>query len=91
MTTKNVIEPNLIGFPNFMFSPIGSYPSVFGLSYPSMGTIPIWPQMANPITNVVLTPKPILKVSQIGVVSNKRDLLDDDNTSSKKKHNPKLP
>jgi hypothetical protein len=56
-----------------------------------MGTIPIWPQMANPITNVVLTPKPILKVSQIGVVSNKRYLLDDDNTSSKKKHNPKLP
>jgi hypothetical protein len=46
--------------------------------------------MANPIINIILTPKLVLKVSQIGVVADKIHLLDDDNTSSKKKHNPKL-
>jgi hypothetical protein len=47
--------------------------------------------MANPIINIVLSAKPVLRVSQIGVVVDKIDLLDDDNTISKKKHNPKPP
>ncbi len=91
MATKNIIEQNPIGFPNVMFFLVGSYPWIIGISYPSMGTTPIWPQMANPIINIVLSAKPVLRVSQIGVVVDKIDLLDDDNTISKKKHNPKPP
>jgi hypothetical protein len=41
-----------------MFSPIGSYPPFFGPTYLGMGIVPtIWPQMFDPIINVVLTPK----------------------------------
>jgi hypothetical protein len=43
---------------------------VFGLAYLGTGIIPIWPlnQMANHVTNVVLAPKLVLGVSQIGVI-----------------------
>jgi hypothetical protein len=64
MTTKNVVEQNLIRFSNYNFSPIGSYPPFFGLTYLGMGIVPtIWPQMFDPITNVVLAPKLVLGVT----------------------------
>jgi hypothetical protein len=87
VTTRNVIEQNPIGFPNFMFPSCGSYQLVFGAVYPSIGTTPTWPQMVEPITNNVLAPKLISRVLEIINIENP---LDDD-MSSKRRHNPKLP
>lgn len=87
MTTRNVIDQNPIGFPNFMFPSYGPYQLVFGTAYSSIGTTPTWPQMVKPITNNVLTPKLILRVLEIIDI---KDPLDDEDMSSERKHNPKL-
>jgi hypothetical protein len=80
MSIKNVIEQNLIGFSKFMFIFDGSYQLVFGLAYLGTGIVPIWPpnQMVNHVTNIVLAPKHVLGISQIGVVADAKNPLDDD-------------
>jgi hypothetical protein len=87
MITRNVIEQNPIGFPIFMFLSCESYQLVLGTTYMSIGTTPTWPQMVEPTTNNVLTPKLVSRVLEIIDI---KDPLDDDDMSSKRRHNPKL-
>jgi hypothetical protein len=90
--TKNVMEQNLVGFPNSMFLHIGPYIPYFGFGYSGIGSVFImWPPMSNPFANIMAPPKLVLGVAQIGVVTNHEEPLNEDNDSSKRKHNPRMP
>ncbi len=47
--------------------------------------------MSNPFANIMAPPKLVLGVAQIGVVTNHEEPLNEDNDSSKRKHNPRMP
>jgi len=63
----NVIEQNLIGFPNSMFfhvEPYRPYRPYFGYGYSGLGIVPaMLPPMFSPFTNITIAPKPILGVA----------------------------
>jgi hypothetical protein len=47
--------------------------------------------MFDPLTNPMASPKPILGITQAGIVTNHKEPLDEDDNYLEKKHNPKLP
>lgn len=54
----NLIEQNLVGFPNSMFPFVGPYPPFFGFGYNGMGSVPtMWPLMFGPFANIIAAPK----------------------------------
>jgi hypothetical protein len=89
---ENVIEQNLVGFPNSIHPYVGPYTSYFGFSYGGMGSaLIIWPLMSDPLTNLTAPPKLILGVTQVGIVIDCGEPLDEENDSSKRKHNLRMP
>ncbi len=62
--TKNVMENNLVGFPNSMFFHVGPCTPYFGPSYRGKGSVLImWPPIFDPLVNITTPPKPILGVA----------------------------
>ncbi len=60
LITKNVMEQNLVGFPNSMYPYVGPYTPYFGFGYGGIAGVPtMWPPMSNPLTNPTSSPKPI--------------------------------
>jgi hypothetical protein len=47
--------------------------------------------MSIPLTNLIAPPRSILGVAQIGIVMDYGEPLDEDNDSSKRKHNLRMP
>ncbi len=89
---RNVVEQNPIGFPNLMYLHVGPYTPKFGFGYQGIRSLPtMWPPMFNPLTNLTAPPKLILKITQARIVTNHRELLDEDEDYSKRKHNSKMP
>jgi hypothetical protein len=79
LITENVIEQNLIGFPNSIFLHVGPYRPYFGSGYSDMGSVPtMWLPISSPSTNITRTPNPIFKVAQAKVVIDNGEPLNDD-------------
>ncbi len=50
MLIGNVMEQNLVGFPNSMYLHVGTYTPYFGSSYKGVGGVPtMWPLMFDPL------------------------------------------
>jgi hypothetical protein len=90
--TGNVIEQNLVGFPNLMYPHVGPYTPYFGFSYKGVECDPImWPPMSDPLANFMTSPKPVLGIIQTRIVTNHEEPSNEDEDYSEKKHNPKMP
>jgi hypothetical protein len=50
----------------------------------------MWPPMSNPLTNFTAPPRSIWGVAQVGIVIDYGEPLDEDNDSSKRKHNLRI-
>jgi len=46
--------------------------------------------MFDPLANPIASPKLVLKIAQTRIITNRKELLDEDDDYSKKKHNPKM-
>jgi hypothetical protein len=51
----------------------------------------IWLPMFDPLPNFTTPPKLVLGIAQAGIVIDYGEPLHEDNDSSKRKHNPKMP
>ncbi len=79
---KNVIEQNLIGFPNSMCFHVEPYRPYFGYGYSGLGIVPaMLPPMSSHFTNITIAPNPILGVAQAKVVIDNGEPSDDDDIS----------
>jgi hypothetical protein len=86
------MEQNSIRFPNSMYPYVGSYTPQFGSNYKAVGVVPtMWPLMPNPLTNPTISPKPVLRIVQVRIVTNCKEPLDEDKGYSERKHNPRMP
>jgi hypothetical protein len=47
--------------------------------------------MSDPLANPTTSPKPILGIAQIGIITNCEKLLNEDKDFSKRKHNFRMP
>ncbi len=84
---KNVMEQNLIGFPNSMYLHVRPYTPYFGFSYRGMGGVPtMWPPLFNPLVNPMISPKLVMGIVQVNSVTNCGELLDKDKDYSMRKH-----
>jgi len=82
---NNIMEQNPVGFPNSVFLHVGPYTSYFCSSYDGIGSVFVmWPPMSNPLINITTSPKLVLGVAQVEIVTNHREPLDEDDDSSKK-------
>ncbi len=73
--TENVMEQNLVGFPNSMYLHFGPYTPYFGSSYEGIMSVPtIWPPMSNPLANPMTPLKPILGIAQAEIVLDCKEL-----------------
>ncbi len=45
----------------------------------------------SPFANIMAPPKLVSKVAQIGIITNHEEPLNEDNDSSERKHNPRMP
>jgi hypothetical protein len=89
---KNVMEQNLVGFPNSMYLHVGPYTPYFGYGYGGIKNAPsMWPPMSNPLTNPITPPKPILEITQNEIVADCGEPLGEDDDFHERKHNPKMP
>ncbi len=90
--TKNVMEKNLVGFPNSMFFHVGPCTPYFGPNYGGKGSVLVmWLPTFDPLVNIMTPPKPILGLAQTLIIIDYGELLDEDDDSSKRKHNPRMP
>ncbi len=56
----NVMEQNLVRFPNSMYTHVGPYTPYFGSGYGGIKGVPtMWPPMLDPLANPMASPKPI--------------------------------
>jgi hypothetical protein len=86
------MEQNLVGFPNSILLYVGPYITYFGVSYDGIGSAHVlWPLMFDCVTNIMAPPHPILGVAQVGIVTNHREPLDEDDDFFESKHNPRMP
>jgi hypothetical protein len=84
--TGNVVEQNS------MYPHVGPYTPYFGSSYQGIASVPImWYPMSNLLTNPMAPSKPISGIAQAGIVTNRKEFLDEDEDNSKRKHNSKMP
>jgi hypothetical protein len=89
---ENVMEKNLVGFPNSMFFHVGPCTPYSGPCYGGKGGAPVmWLPIFDPLVNIMAPPKLILGVAQALIIIDHMELLDEDDDSSKKKHNPRMP
>jgi hypothetical protein len=80
---NNIMEQNLVGFPNLVFLHVGPYISYFCSSYGGIGSALImWLPMSNPLANITTLPKLVLGVAQVEIVTYHREPLDEDDDSS---------
>ncbi len=87
----NVMEQNLVGYPNSMYPHVGPYTPYFGYVYEGiMSVFTMWPPKSDPLTNPTTPPKLVLGIAQIGIVTDQGELLEDDDYF-KRKHNPRMP
>jgi len=64
--TRNVMEQNLIGFPNSMYPHVGPYTPYFSSGYRGIRSVHImWLLVSNPLTNLATPLKPISKIAQV--------------------------
>jgi hypothetical protein len=76
---ENVIEQNLIGFPNSMCFHVETYRPYFGYGYSGLGIVlAVLPPMSSHFTNITIAPNPILGVAQAKVVTDNGEPSDDD-------------
>jgi len=62
--TKNVVEQNLVGFPNSMYPHVGPYTPYFGSSYKGIKSdCTMWPPMSDPLVCPTTPPKLILRIA----------------------------
>jgi hypothetical protein len=86
---KNIMEQNLVSFPNSMYFHVGPYTPYFGYGYGGIKNAPtMWPPMPNPLVNPITSPKPVLEITQNEIVG---ELLGEDDDFLERKHNPKMP
>jgi hypothetical protein len=77
--TKNVMEKNLVGSPNSMYFHVGPYTPYFYSGNGGIKNVPtMWLPMFNPLINPTTPPKLIFGITQVGIVTNHRELLDED-------------
>jgi hypothetical protein len=75
-----------------MYPHVGPYTPYSGFGYGGIRNTPtMWPPMSNPLTNLTTPPRSILRVAQVGIVIDYGEPLDEDNDSSKRKHNLRMP
>jgi hypothetical protein len=76
---------NPIGFPNLMYIHVGPCTPYFGYGYWGIRSVPImWLPMFNPLTNPVAPPKLVSRITQASIVTNYRELLDEEEDYSKR-------
>jgi hypothetical protein len=74
-----------------MFPLVGPYTPYFCFGHDGMRNVPtMWPQVFSPFTNITATLKLVSRVAQVGFVTNNEESWDDDDISSKRKHNPRM-
>lgn len=75
-----------------MYPHVGPYTPYFGFGYGGIKNIlTMWSPMSNPLTNLIAPPRSILRVTQVGIIIDYGEPLDEDNDSSKRKHNLRMP
>ncbi len=88
----NVMEHNLVGFPNSMYIHVRPYTSYFGFGYRGIGSVPtMWPPMFDPLTNPTTPSKSISRITQARFVTDRREPSDEEKNYSKRKHSPRMP
>jgi hypothetical protein len=74
-----------------MFLHVGPYTSYFGYGYGGIGNVfTMWPLMFDLFANVTTPLKLISGVAQVGIITNYGGASDEDDDSSKRKHNLKM-
>ncbi len=62
---KNVMEQNLVSFPNSMYLHVGPYTPYFGYGYGGINNAPtMWLPRFNPLVNPITPPKLVLEITQ---------------------------
>ncbi len=75
-----------------MYIHVGPSTPYFGYGYWGIWSVPImWLPMSNPLTNPVAPPKLVSRITQARIVTNYRELLDEEEDYSKRWHNSKMP
>ncbi len=75
-----------------MFFHVGPCTPYFGFGYGGKGSVLIMcPPIFNPLVNITTPPKPISGLAQTSIITDLKELLDEDDDSSKRKHNPRMP
>ncbi len=89
--TKNIMEKNLVIFPNSMYPHVEPYTPYFGFGNTDIGSVPtMWPSMSNPLANLVTPQSQFWELHKLGL-TNRGEPLDEDDEYSKKKHNSRMP
>ncbi len=82
---ENVMEQNPVGFPNSMYFHVKPYTPYFGFNYRGVKGVPtMWPPMSDPLANPTISPKQVMGIVQIGIVTNCGELLDKNKNYSMK-------
>jgi hypothetical protein len=80
----NVINKNMVGFPNSMYPHVGPYTPYFGFGYEGVRGVPtMWPPMYDPLANLTTSPKPVLGIVQTRIVTIHEELSNEERTIPK--------
>jgi hypothetical protein len=86
------MEQNLVNFPNSMYFHVGPYTPYFGFGYRGIKSVPTMrPPMFDPLINPMASPKAILRIAQIEIVTNYEEPSNEDKDYYERKHNSKMP
>jgi len=86
------MEQNLAGFPNSMFPCVGPYTPYFAFGYGGTGSaFIIWLLMFNLFASIMAPPKLVSGITKTRIVTNHEEPSNEDNDSSKRKRNPRMP
>jgi hypothetical protein len=50
----------------------------------------MWPPMSDPFVNIIASPKLVMRVAQVGIVTDHMEPLDEVDDSFKRKHNLRM-
>jgi hypothetical protein len=66
--TRNVMEKNLVIFPNSMYPHVEPYTPYFGFGNGDIGSVPtMWPSMSNPLANPITTQSQFWELHKLGL------------------------
>jgi hypothetical protein len=66
-----------------MYIHVGPYTPYFGFGYGGVGGVPtMWPPLSDPLANPMISPKLVPGIIQVGIVTNCRKPLDEDEDTS---------